>query len=324
MLTAALGRFETLGEAFKATLSAALHHGSQNNGRTVQNLELLNLSFQISNPRCRVIHIPARRAPLPYLIAETVWQLAQRDDVESLAHYAPNIGRFSSDGDVFTGSAYGARLWGVDEKQGESQWSNIINCLKEDPETRRAQLVIARHNEDRRLVNRDVTCTTSLQFVLRHNRLHLMVDMRSNDILRGMQSDIFFFTVLQELAAAELGCELGDYYHHANIAQIYNADLNWAKACDSDQIASSGEMRPICDNGDPWTSVADLIMLEKCLRKNLSKTRCRLRGFPGWQATLERFFFVKETGEITRNIDWMLEYNRACGPELLTSPDNRC
>jgi thymidylate synthase len=48
--------------------------------------------------------------------------------------------------------------------------------------------------------------------------------------MRGLQSDVFFATVLLELMARDLGLEIGTYTHFANLAQIYEKDIKWAPA----------------------------------------------------------------------------------------------
>ena len=72
---------------------------------------------------------------------------------------------------------------------------------------------------------KDVTCTFILQFFIRNNKLDLIVNMRSNDLMFGTTYDVFMFTFLQELMAAELGIDVGVYKHVANNMHIYMKDM---------------------------------------------------------------------------------------------------
>ena len=49
--------------------------------------------------------------------------------------------------------------------------------------------------------HKDIPCTVSLQFLIRENKLHLFVNMRSNDVFLGLPHDIFCFTMIQEIIA---------------------------------------------------------------------------------------------------------------------------
>jgi len=253
-----LGEFRDLGSAFLATAAHVLERGNENAGREKHNLEARVVTYGLTSPRARIIDLPQRRPNVAFLLAECLWQLDCRNDVGSLAYYAPAIGRFSSDGMRFTGSAYGKRLFSVNPVLGMSQWDHVLSCLREDSSSRRAVLTLAEPSEIRLNENRDVTCTGSLHFLMRNDALHLIVSMRSNDVMRGMQSDVFLFTILQEIAAIQLGVPLGSYRHITNLAQIYEPDLDWAKSCVGGRLTSSGTMLSLPQE-DIWAAFAAVI-----------------------------------------------------------------
>ena len=109
-------------------------------------------------------------------------------------------------------SCYGYRFFRQDES-GASQWTVAQNLLRHDPFTRRAVLLMSQPLAASDIDARDVACASSLQFLLRDGRLDALLHMRSNDAFWGLPYDVFLFTMLQELMAAELGVELGTYYH---------------------------------------------------------------------------------------------------------------
>ena len=50
----------------------------------------------------------------------------------------------------------------------------------------------------------EVSCTCTLQFLIRGDRLEMLAHMRSNDAYLGLPNDVFAFTMIQELIAEEV------------------------------------------------------------------------------------------------------------------------
>ena len=61
-------------------------------------------------------------------------------------------------------------------------------------------------------------CTLTLHFMIREERLHLFVTMRTNDVINLLPYDIWQHTTLQMVIASLLGLKLGDYHHHVHQA----------------------------------------------------------------------------------------------------------
>lgn len=287
-----IGSFDDLGSAFQATAKHVLSVGEDNAGRDRRNREARVITYEIVSPRARVIDIPERRTNMAFLLAECLWQLARRSDVAMLEHYAPAIGRFSSDGVQFTGSAYGDRLFSLTPELGASQWDHMLACLREDASSRRAILTLVDRSENRLSANRDVTCTTSLHFLIRDGALHLVASMRSNDVMRGMQSDVFLFTILQEIAAIQLSVPLGSYTHFTTLAQIYEPDIAWAQECVAGRRTSSGTMLAL-PSEEVWTAISDAVAAEALVRAG--KPSLPMRG------SLDRWIEVLTAYSADRN-----------------------
>ena len=110
------------------------------------------------------------------------------------------------------------------DKYTFDQWKMVKQLLKNNPNSRQAVIHI---KEPRDLVNRpskDVNCTIAMQFLLRDNKLDLIVTMRSNDIWLGLPYDVFNFTCMQIQMAMELGVNIGVYYHNAGSLHMYIKD----------------------------------------------------------------------------------------------------
>ena len=76
---------------------------------------------------------------------------------------------------------------------------------------------------------KDVPCTVMFHFMIRDNKLNMNVYMRSNDAMLGHVIDVFSFTMIQELIANELDCELGEYNHFCGSFHLYEKDIEKAK-----------------------------------------------------------------------------------------------
>lgn len=180
-------------------------------GRT--SAELLNVMTVITEPRRARVHlVPGRRANPWLALSEAVWMLAGRNDVAALLPYNKNIANYSDDGHTLYG-AYGYRI--------RNQLPDLVKRLKEDPNDRRAVLVIWR--PDDLMVNTlDTPCNDMLMFKLRNGKLHMTVLNRSNDLHWGLYAtNLCQFSILQEYIAARLSVELGSQVHISNSLHVY-------------------------------------------------------------------------------------------------------
>lgn len=197
--------------------------------------ENLFTSFVITNPRDRLLYIPERKFPLDYVMAEILWYLSGNNQTAWISNYSKFWEAISDDG-IIANSAYGARIFvphsyhtavqqfdGTCEriaKIGWTQWEYVKQELKSDPDSRRAVIHI-RQPQDSIAAKKDVPCTLNLQFFIRDKKLHLVVQMRSNDLILGTALDVPAFTFMQEMMAMELDVELGYYYHTSNSMHVY-------------------------------------------------------------------------------------------------------
>ena len=209
--------------------------------------ESLVVSFELTNPRARLLSCPTRKADYGFAVGEFLWYWTGRRDLESLLYYNKRAKDFSNDG-LTVNSAYGYRLRergvfaGVDRHvygSGATQWETCVKTLEDDPDSRRAVMLINMPEDEREAVfcgSKDVPCTLSLQFFIRDNKLHLHVLMRSNDVMWGLTYDLFSFTLMQECMLLELQqypkfekLELGSYYHTAGSMHIYERHFEQAE-----------------------------------------------------------------------------------------------
>ena len=74
-----------------------------------------------------------------------------------------------------------------------------------------------------------VEAAIALQFFIRDDKLQLVANMRSSDLVLGISYDVPAFTFLQELMARELGIEVGTYIHVSNSLHVYEKHFDLIK-----------------------------------------------------------------------------------------------
>ncbi|MEU8962826.1 thymidylate synthase [Streptomyces sp. NPDC048491] len=229
--------------------------------------EQIGVRFRIARADQRVPFVPARRLNIVFNFAEALWYLAGRDDLDFIAYYAPSIRKYSADGHRLTGTAYGRALFGAAEGRPD-QWPAVVDTLREDQDSKRAVIQIFRGEELQVADNPDVSCTLGLQFLLREGALHAVGFMRANDVYRGMSSDVFSFTFLQEMLARELGVPLGSYVHQVGSLHLYDPDHPRALDVLADPAAEqpSAWSFPLMPEGDNWPYVREVLAVEEQLR----------------------------------------------------------
>lgn len=156
------------------------------------------------------ITLKGRKMNFAFGIIEKMEYLTGQTDPDRLVYYNSNFENYRSEYGVFDG-AYPERLgyW----------YRHIYNLLKADPDTRQAVMTI--YGVQDRHKSKDIPCTLSFQFFIREGKLHMIANMRSNDVLWGLPYDTAGFCFIQEALAACLGVEVGTYELHAGSLHIY-------------------------------------------------------------------------------------------------------
>lgn len=222
--------------------------------------EITAVTLKIQNPRARLSVAESRARPLSCL-GELLWYLSGSNALTFISYYISKYDEESEDGYTLTG-AYGPRL--LNYRGEHNQLSDIIALLKERPTTRRAVIQLYDASDARR---RDVPCTCTLQFLVRDDALQLIVNMRSNDAWKGLPHDAFCFTMLQEIVARSLGCELGAYIHFVGSLHLYSDQLDAVKGYLNEGVQSVQAMPPM-PMGDPWPNIKIILGYEEALRIN--------------------------------------------------------
>lgn len=197
-------------------------------GKTTR--ELLNARVIITEPKMNLFINEARSIPQRYLAGELLWYFSGTNDVKFISQFAKMWDSLVNPDGVSVNSAYGYLIFNRKNSHGFSEWDWARRSLEVDRDTRQA---VIRFNgpEHSFAGNRDFVCTLTGVFHIRDNKLHFGVDMRSNDVLTGMQYDVPFFTMLMQLMRLHLlptypDLELGEYVHSARSLHVYEKDYD--------------------------------------------------------------------------------------------------
>lgn len=167
--------------------------------------EILGNVTKIRNPRNKFVLLPGRNNNPFASVAETMWVLSGRNDLEFLSKYLPRAKDFSDDGLTWR-AGYGPRLRNF---HGVDQLMEVYHILKEDPSSRRAVISIFDPSADF-VESKDIPCNNWLNFQIRDGVLHMMVSVRSNDLIWGFSGiNSFEWAVLHEMLADWLNVEVG-------------------------------------------------------------------------------------------------------------------
>ncbi len=187
------------------------------NARGSLQKEQIFQNFELTDPTNVDVTIPARKFNSRYGVAEWLWYLSSNSSSNNIGKLA-KIWNIISDDDGEVESNYGVYL--------KPQWNWLKRELLRDPDSRRATAVINQiHHKYKN--KKDYPCTHYVQFFIRDQKLHLGVNMRSNDLVFGLCNDVFTFSLFQQMMLNELNLSgmnlsLGSYFHHAGSLHVYD------------------------------------------------------------------------------------------------------
>lgn len=239
--------YRNLTEALVGSLDALLTKGDVVPSRNGETREIHAHKVKIERPCERVLMTPARGNNPFAALAETMWVMAGRDDMEFLSRYLPRAPDYSDDGVVWRGG-YGPRLrsWvghrtHLDDSDPDltpvettfeietDQFEECYKILKADPASRQAVMIIFDPGQDY-CKSKDIPCNNWLHFLIRDNKLLLTVGVRSNDAVWGFSGiNVYEWSVLMQIMAHWLGVEVGTMAYVASSFHMYDQHYERAR-----------------------------------------------------------------------------------------------
>lgn len=239
---------ETTHEAYKNALKDVWEdYEYKSSPRGLVCREIIDYSFRVNKPEADPI-ITADKERNKIIASYTKKEVELYNNCTNLVGDFAKASKFwnhlaNPDGTV--NSAYGYLIWKnksagnpVFEANGllpaefdwgmRTPWVWALESLKRDKDTRQAILRFSLP-EHQWMGNKDQTCTMYGNFLIRDDKLHFSVFMRSNDLMKGLVYDLPWFVSLMDKMIEELkpiypSLTKGHYTHVANSMHIYERD----------------------------------------------------------------------------------------------------
>ena len=108
-----------------------------------------------------------------------------------------------------------------------SQLEKIIKMLESNEHARNAIVSIwdREIDQDRIGGKKRVPCSMYYQFLIRNNKVHLIYNIRSNDVITHWRFDVWMAIKMQKHVAEKLGKGTGDFYQFIGSLHAYEKDL---------------------------------------------------------------------------------------------------
>jgi thymidylate synthase len=251
-----------------------------------ENKELRGVLLKLTNPRARLSH-SEKRGVMFSPLGELAWYLSGSNSADFITYYISSYNDDAEDDRTIHG-AYGPRLF-ADE--WNNQFAKVVELLRQKRNTRRAVIQIF-DSTDHLGKPKEVPCTCSLQFLIRDEKLDLVVSMRSNDAFKGLPHDVFCFTMIQEVMARTVDCELGQYIHFAGSLHLYVKDVDAVQHyLDEGWQATERAAMPAMPQGDPGKLIETWLKAEAAIRLGESPNEFT-NGIPDYWHDLARLLQI--------------------------------
>lgn len=194
--------------------------------------ECLNVVLQLNDPLSNLFKCPADKKltlPTGYTKKEICLYLNGTDDVNEFCKASAFWDKIKNPDGKTINSAYGNLIFNPSLADGRAQFDWAYDSLVADKDSRQA--FIRFNNTSHQYAGvKDLPCTFIGIFHIRNNKLNFTIEMRSNDIVKGLIHDEPSFTLFQQLMYLKLKptypeLELGTYTHIANSLHLYECDF---------------------------------------------------------------------------------------------------
>lgn len=176
----------------------------------VKTIEILNANFVANDP------LIFGAVNDEYVRKELNWYLDMSLNVYDIEGEPPQIWKQVADRNGVINSNYG---WCIFSKENNDQFYHAVTELEDRPDSRRAVMIYTRptmwgdHNFNGRS---DFMCTNAVQYLIRENKVHAVVQMRSNDVVFGYRNDYAWQSFVLDAVIKELK-RRGKPYDRGNI-----------------------------------------------------------------------------------------------------------
>ena len=197
--------------------------------------------------------LTTKKIHLKSVIYELLWFLSGHTNIKFLKENGVSIWDEWADQDGELGPVYGHqwRSWPTPEGKTIDQISNLINQIKNNPDSRR--LIVSAWNVGEIEKMKLPPCHAFFQFYVAEGKLSCQLYQRSADIFLGVPFNIASYALLTMMVAQVCGLKTGDFVHTLGDAHIYLNHSEQVKI----QLSRSIKEPPIMKINKDRTSIFD-------------------------------------------------------------------
>ena len=197
--------------------------------------------------------LTTKKIHLKSVIYELLWFLSGDTNIKFLKDNGVSIWDEWADQDGELGPVYGHqwRSWPTREGKTIDQISNLINQIKNNPDSRR--LIVSAWNVGEIEKMKLPPCHAFFQFYVAEGKLSCQLYQRSADIFLGVPFNIASYALLTMMVAQVCGLKTGDFVHTLGDAHIYLNHSEQVKI----QLSRSIKEPPIMKINKDRTSIFD-------------------------------------------------------------------
>jgi thymidylate synthase len=212
---------ESFSDCYHALNEYIVNEGVRTDSRVGPTFETLNFKTTILNPIYRCTISQNRNSNIFFHLAESLWVLAGRNDLEFINTFNSKIRDYSDDSLTLHG-AYGKRLrrWSSNDTTID-QLRKITSLLNSDPDLRRSVISLWDPALDLGNPSKDIPCNTQLVLRVKDEDMYLTIFNRSNDLHWGYVANIFQFSFLGEVISMLIGKKFAKQTHISQSLHVY-------------------------------------------------------------------------------------------------------
>lgn len=208
---------------FKSELRNENFTIDRNGSKTI---EMIGASFYADEPA--IFGTPNQE----YIDSEIEWYLSESTNIHDIykdGKEPPQAWLMTGNKHGEINSNYGHLIFS--EKYFE-QFEHVLRELDENPDSRRASMIYTRpsiwkeYNENGK---NDFICTNSVTYYIRDDRLHAVVQMRSNDVIFGYRNDFAWQEWVQRELSEELNISRGEIIWQVQNLHVYERHFHLVK-----------------------------------------------------------------------------------------------
>ena len=214
---------EAVREYFRHELNNKNFTEDRNGGKTI---ELIGASFLADE--CAIFGKPNQE----YIDAEIDWYVHQSTNINDIYRddrEPPAAWKMTANDHGEINSNYGHLIFG---EKYYCQFDQVVLELTKNRDSRRASMIYTRpsiwmeYNENEK---NDFICTNSVTYYIRNNKLHCVVQMRSNDVIFGYRNDYAWQEYVLGELADELGLDIGQIHWQVQNLHVYERHFDLVK-----------------------------------------------------------------------------------------------